>query len=110
MQNVLEYTGSKVDRQTIRKYEFHYANAKTQALKFDVLLVGPLQPERQASRINTPVKNRRLLSVQHMLSSSVHRLHWHEVLLLIRAVCLGCAAMSLTRLQAGCLLHAAAFC
>ena len=44
MQNVLEYTGSKVDRQTIRKYEFHYANAKTQALKFDVLLVGPLQP------------------------------------------------------------------
>lgn len=67
MQNVLEYTGSKVDRQTIRKYEFHYSSAKTQALKFDVLLVGPLHPGRQASRTNIPVKNMSLLSVQHML-------------------------------------------
>ena len=36
---MLEYTGSKADRQIIRKHEFHYADAKTKALKFDVLLV-----------------------------------------------------------------------
>ena len=39
LQNVLEYTGSKADRQIIRKHEFHYATGKSKALKFDVLLV-----------------------------------------------------------------------
>lgn len=39
MQNVLEYTGSKADRQIIRKHEFHYAKSSTRQLKFDVLLV-----------------------------------------------------------------------
>ena len=39
LQNVLEYTGSKADRQVIRKHEFQYADARTKALKFDVLLV-----------------------------------------------------------------------
>ena len=39
LQNVLEYTGSKADRQIIRKHEYYYADAKTKDLKFDVLLV-----------------------------------------------------------------------
>lgn len=38
-QNVLEYSGSKADRQIIRKHEFYYADGKTKDLKFDVLLV-----------------------------------------------------------------------
>ena len=36
---MLEYTGSKADRQIIRKHEFYYANRKSKTLKFDVLLV-----------------------------------------------------------------------
>ena len=36
---MLEYSGSKADRQMIRKHEFYYTDAKAKALKFDVLLV-----------------------------------------------------------------------
>ena len=39
LQNVLEYTGSKADRQIIRKHEFYYGDSKAGPLKFDVLLV-----------------------------------------------------------------------
>ena len=40
------------------------------------------------------------VSTAHV-TPSVHMLQWHEVLLLVRAVCLGCAAMFVTLLQAG---------
>ena len=41
---MLEYTGSKHDRQIIRKHEFYYEGRSHKTLKFDVLLVrcGPL--------------------------------------------------------------------
>ena len=41
---LLEYTGSKADRQVIRKHEIHNADARTKALKFDVLLVCSFSP------------------------------------------------------------------
>ena len=36
---MLEYTGSKHDRQIIRKHEFYYEGRSHKTLKFDVLLV-----------------------------------------------------------------------
>ncbi|CAK0786707.1 hypothetical protein CVIRNUC_009921 [Coccomyxa viridis] len=38
--NVLEYTGSKHDRQIIRKHEFYYEGRSHKTLKFDVLLTS----------------------------------------------------------------------
>ena len=38
---MLEYTGSKHDRQIIRKHEFYYEGRSHKTLKFDVLLVCP---------------------------------------------------------------------
>ena len=42
-QNVVQYTGSKADREIIRKHEFYFANpdkSKKKRYKFDVLLVS----------------------------------------------------------------------
>ena len=43
-QNVVQYTGSKADREVIRKHEFYHANgdsrSKKKRYKFDVLLVS----------------------------------------------------------------------
>ena len=45
-QNVVQYTGSKADREVIREHEFHWAGTrgKRRDLKFDVLLVCALAP------------------------------------------------------------------
>lgn len=42
-QNVVQYTGSKADREIIRKHEFHFDTkdrSKKKRYKFDVLLVS----------------------------------------------------------------------
>ena len=46
---MLEYTGSKHDRQIIRKHEFYYEGRSHNTLKFDVLLVrsGTLHRSKQ---------------------------------------------------------------
>ena len=57
MQNVLEYTGSKHDRQIIRKHEFYYEGRSHKTLKFDVLLVrsGTLHDKDSLHCLPSPV-------------------------------------------------------